>query len=87
MTGYLTEEHVHTREPSEHRLARGPHRIAGNDMVADLHGCHTLAHALHHAGRLVSKNAREEPLRVCSPNSNFRVGWIPEMPGRATLAA
>lgn len=73
----LTKEQVHTRAPSGHRLAGGPHRIAGDDMVADLHGRHALAHALHHAGGLMPQDAREEPLRVCSPGgTRFATAWV-----------
>ena len=38
-------------------------------MVADLHARHTLAHALDHAGGLMPKDARKQPLRVYRPES------------------
>ena len=38
--------------------------IAGHDVVADCDRRHALAHALHHARRLVAEHAGEQPLRV-----------------------
>ncbi len=40
--------------------------VAGDDVVADLHALHTLAHALDHAGGLMPQHAREQALRVCA---------------------